>query len=104
MIFGEIPIGLFIDHKNGIRSDNWLGNLRLATSRQNQHNKLSQKDTSSKYKGVWWDAKKNYWKASFRFENKRVYLGQFNTELEAAAAYDSHAKQVHGEYAKLNLV
>ena len=52
MIFGEIPDNFFIDHKDGIRSNNWFGNLRLATSRQNQHNKKSQKDTTSKYKGI----------------------------------------------------
>ena len=36
---GEIPEGMYIDHKNGIRSDNRLSNLRLATNQQNSSNR-----------------------------------------------------------------
>ena len=39
MFNGEIPEGLLIDHINGIKSDNRLENLRLATRQQNNANR-----------------------------------------------------------------
>jgi len=103
LLVGEIEDGLFIDHIDGDRLNNSISNLRLATARENQQNKFRQKVGTSAYKGVWWDAKKNVWKASFRTAEKRIYLGQFESELEAAGTYDEMAKVHHGEFAKLNL-
>lgn len=99
----EIPEGYILDHKDGDRQNNVITNLRLATHTTNQYNKFRQKDGTSKYKGVWYDAKKNVWKASIRLPKERIYLGQYSTELEAAEAYDFVAKEIHGEFAKLNL-
>jgi len=93
-----------IDHKDTVRSNNRIENLRPAEPLTNQYNKNRQKDGTSNYKGVWWDKKKSVWKASIRLPDKRLYLGQFDTELEAALAYDYKAKQIHGEFAKLNIV
>lgn len=99
----EVPDGLFIDHINGKRADNRIENLRLATATENQHNKLRQSNGTSNYKGVWFDSKKNVWKAAIRLEAKRYYIGQFNTELEAALAYDALALEFQGPFAKLNV-
>jgi hypothetical protein len=100
---GEIPEGLFIDHIDGDRLNNARYNLRLATPRENQQNKARQQNGTSKYKGVWYDAKKAVWKASIRIEKARYYIGQFRTEEEAAIAYDGIAIEIHGKFAKLNL-
>jgi hypothetical protein len=103
LVNGEIPDDLKIDHIDGIRDHNEIKNLRLATDQENQYNKVRQKAGTSIYKGVWFDAAKSCWKATFRYPDKRQYLGQFSSELEAAKAYDAHAILVHGVFAKLNI-
>ncbi len=100
----EVPEDLFIDHKDGDRLNNCIENLRLATSLENQYNKARQQNGTSTYKGVWYDTAKGFWKASIRFKDKRHYIGQFNTELEAAIAYDTLAISLQGKFAKPNVL
>ena len=51
-----------VDHINGDKLDNRRSNLRIATRSQNNANKGKRKGTSSKFKGVSWDKKRNKWK------------------------------------------
>ncbi len=88
---------------HGDRLNNDIDNLRLATSLENQYNKFRQKNGTSQYKGVWFDSARNCWKASIRFKDKRHYIGQFSTELEAALAYDKLAAEIQGRFFKPNI-
>ena len=93
--------GSYIDHINGNKLDNRRSNLRICTQQQNVHNSIGRKGTS-KYKGVSWDKRRNKWKAIIGHNYKRIELGRFNTEEQAAKAYNKKAKELHREYAFLN--
>lgn len=84
---------MFIDHINGIRTDNRFFNLREATRSQNNQNSRSSRGTSI-CRGVW-KVRHNKWQAGIRINGKRHYLGHFGTEEEAAAAYKSAQRLFH---------
>lgn len=95
-----------IDHINGDSRDNSINNLRLATSQQNcsARTKTRKKNgrRPSKYRGVKWDAERKKWKAYITHKRERIELGRFETEVEAAIAYDKAAKELNQEFAVLN--
>lgn len=88
-----------VDHCNGDGLDNRRENLRQATHAQNMMNAPSQTG-SSRFKGVSWSRK--YWRASIRDNYKTVHIGRFDTEEEAARAYDDAARRLHGAFSRVN--
>ena len=99
----EVPPGMFIDHINHNGLDNRKANLRPATRTQNiWHRKKFKRPSRSRYKGVDWSKTQKKWRARIRVNGKRIYLGSFKNELQAAKAYDAAAKKYHGEFAVLN--
>lgn len=98
--YGEWPSD-DVDHINGIRNDNRIENLREATRTNNNYNRGSTPDTSSKFKGVYKRRTKNFI-AEIHKDRKKYYLGSFDSEIEAAKAYDTKAKELCGEFARLN--
>ena len=96
-----IPAGQELDHINGDPLDNRIENLRVVTHQQNSCNRKSQCG-SSRYKGACWHKAKGKWHASIMHNGKRIHLGYFANEIEAAKAYDTAARRLFGEYARCN--
>ena len=89
------------DHINQNGLDNQKHNLRSCTQRENT---LNQRTFFNKYKGVWYDKKRGKWQAKIWLNRKGIHLGRFNTEIEAAVAYNAKAVEIYGEYACLNKI
>lgn len=96
------PKGMYVDHINGDTLDNRRENLRICTMRGNARNMSSHKDSTCEFKGVSWDSSRNRWVAQIWDGKRQRHLGRHRDKLSAARRYDSAAKEVFGEYAKLN--
>jgi hypothetical protein len=91
-----------VDHIDRNPLNNTRANLRFCTHSENQRNKASKPLSTSKYLGVHWHKKDCKWQATIRVEGKKVYLGSFKSEEDAARAYDAAAREHHGQFANPN--
>lgn len=96
-----------VDHKDHDGLNNQRYNLRIATRSQNQYNGTKAKlyaghKPSSVFRGVSWQKREHRWRAQIQVESKRIYLGGFKVEKEAALEYNLAAAQHFGEFANLN--
>lgn len=106
------PKGRFVDHINYDCLDNRRKNLRLCTPHESSYHRRAKPNSSSKYKGVFWEKGKIYkgkqylgkWQAQIKHNYKAIYIGRYDSEIEAAKAYDKKARELYGEFAELNFV
>lgn len=94
------PLGMETDHRNHIGLDNRKQNIRVCTVGQNQHNRKKHIKSTSKYKGVC--RQRSKWRARICNHNKKLHLGCFDTEIDAANAYDVKAIEIFGKFACTN--
>lgn len=74
------------DHINRNPLDNRRSNLRIVTHAQNMQNRKPHARSSSRYRGVHWNAETHNWRARCRLNGRYYHLGYFNSEDEAGAA------------------
>lgn len=95
---------LVIDHINGNPLDNRKCNLRICTNQENCRNQKVAKHSSGGIKGVSYNKNNKKWTARIGLNYTRIFLGYFNTKVDAAIAYNKKAIELYGEFAKLNEV
>jgi hypothetical protein len=93
--------GELTDHQNRNVFDNRRGNLRPTDKGGNARNRGTHKNkVHSDFKGVTLNHKR--WCARIRFEGRAIWLGNFDTEIQAAEAYDAAARKHFGAFAAPN--
>lgn len=90
------------DHINMNRADNRRENLRACDRASNNRNITGRGKRKSLYKGV--APNRARWMAQVTFQRKVHHLGTFDTQEEAALAYNEAAARLHGEFARLNVI
>jgi len=93
-VYGVWPS--LIDHVNGMRADNRLANLRLATSGQNAQNKHGlQLSNTSGYRGVSWFPSRTKWVVKINVNGKQHHLGYYDDIVDAHQAYLDARLRLH---------
>ena len=87
-----------IDHVNGVRTDNRICNLRLATRSENLRNTRKFPKNTSGYVGVYFYKQRDNWNARISINNKQINLGYFPTIESAAKARAEAEHKYWGEY------
>lgn len=94
--------GQIVDHVNGNPLDNRRKNLRITNSSGNNKNAGKRRNSKGKFKGVHYSTREKKFKAQVQCDGKKINLGTYLSEVEAAKAYDIAALQYFGEFARLN--
>ena len=97
------PPGMEVDHIDRNPLNNTRSNLRVVPHWVNCMNKRKRKGCTSKYFGVCKTQGKTRWSAFFRrLDGTKGHVGYFDSEVEAAKAYDRTVKKLYGRYARTN--
>lgn len=91
--YGAWPVDS-LDHRNGVRGDDRLENLRECTTGQNHQNKARKEGSSSGLLGVTWDKRSRKWKAQIK-AGRPINLGEFSDKFQAHQAYLAAKAQFH---------
>lgn len=93
---------LHVDHINGDGLDNRKENLRICDRAKNGQNRIKHKMGTSNFKGVSWHKRSEKWQSRITIDKKTKNLGSFDSEIDAATAYNEAALLHFGEFALLN--
>lgn len=96
---------LLVDHKDRNWLNNQRDNLRAATYSTNGMNRTATRgNLYSSYKGVTFHHGNNKWKAQIQKDKRNTHIGYYDSEDQAALAYNHYALRLFGEFAYLNVI
>jgi len=95
---------ILIDHKDGNGLNNQKSNLRTCDHGENLRNSRKQKNCTSIFKGVYYEADRKKWKVSIKTQHKSHTFGRFETEIEAAIKYNEVIESLVGEFGRPNVI
>lgn len=94
----------YVDHIDRNKQNNVISNLRWVTNAENIRNQNKRNGCSSKHKGVSFDKNRNKWTTKIKINYKTKNLGRYETEEEAALAYNNFIIENTIEGAILNSI
>jgi hypothetical protein len=97
-MYGYLP--KLLDHKNCVKNDNRIENLRLATHSQNKMNIRRKTNNTSGFKGVSLHKATNKWRATIVLDGKQKTIGYFRDKEMAYAGYVKASEQF-GEFQRI---
>lgn len=97
-VYGDLP-DCDIDHKDRDRSNNRIGNLRVATRSENLGNSALNSRNTTGYKGVMYLKNKGKYVANIFHKGMNYRLGTFTDPADAHRAYCGAADLLFGEFA-----
>lgn len=88
-----------VDHRDGNGLNNQKSNLRLCSLAENARHLIRPPKNNTGYRGVYFDRNKERYivQAHDRF-GKKMWVGTFKDLIEAALAFDRHAREHYGEF------
>lgn len=92
------------DHSDDNGLNNQKYNLSLCTQGENVARGRKRSNCSSRFKGVSFYTSRNKYEAYISINKKRKRIGYFESEIEAARAYNIAAVSSYGKFARLNEV
>lgn len=95
----ELSDDIEIDHENGVKSDNRISNLRLATAAQNIAAQGPRINNTSGVRGVNFDQQTGKWRARIEVNKRIISLGRHGTFEDAKRARIDAERQYYGEFA-----
>lgn len=95
-LINKTPDGSITDHINRDKLDNRKCNLRDSDKSLNSINRDKQSNNTSGYRGVWFDAWSNKWRAELKLNGKKITLGRFMNIDDAIVARTKGELQYYG--------
>jgi hypothetical protein len=87
---------LEVDHIDNNKSNNRIDNLQLLTARKNSNKyRMTMENKKSKYIGVGWHKHTKKWMARLVLNGKRLSLGCYVNEIDAANAYQNKLAEIN---------
>ena len=83
----------FVDHINGVRTDNRIENLRPCTRTQNGQNQKGRTEKRNTF------VKKGRYGVSLKVNGKQIHIGYFGSQAEASTAAEQARQKYFGEFA-----
>ncbi len=103
-IMSNPPNGI-VDHIDGDIFNNRKYNLRIVSAKESSYNKCKFTKSQNPYKGVVpRHDNPSLWRASITKDGIRIGLGSFSTPQAAAVAYNEKAREIYGDFARLNTI
>jgi len=101
------PVGMDVDHIDLDGLNNQRSNLRIASKTQNLQNQrphrvYAKHIVSSQFKGVYRGRDEAKWCARIQVERRRISLGLFVSEIDAAKGYDEMSRKYFGKFGRTN--